>query len=170
MVDGRLVFPPGSTVPTLEAADSVIPAAMSNKIEPVPEADGGVDTSGDVDMTEVKAEPIDSPPAPIKEPTPQKVVQEKPSVPSSIFVGDLRLAILKARLAGLTNPIPAEFAGEGVLICGSGVREGEEAKAGSIVAVRKLREGSIVLEGGVGKTYDLVRKELYKGFARVVAA
>ena len=90
-------------------------------------------------------------------------------VPSSIFVGDLRLAILKARLGSLDTPILAEFAGEGVLICGPGVSEGSAAKAGSIVAVRKMAEGSIVLEGGIGKTYDDVRRELYKGFAQVVA-
>jgi cleavage and polyadenylation specificity factor subunit 2 len=93
-------------------------------------------------------------------------------LPSSLFVGDLRLAALKARLAA--KSIPAEFAGEGVLICGPGVSleraEGDDLKGGSIVAVRKLAEGSIVLEGSVGKVYFDVRRELYGGLAQVATA
>ena len=167
------MFSAGSTIPTLEATYVAIPpAAKEVKAEPenvevaqiTESADVEVKAEPDIDMSEKENEAA---PKSLKS-LEQPVLSTVP-VPSSIFVGDLRLAILKARLGSLDTPIPAEFAGEGVLICGPGVREGAAAKAGSIVAVRKLAEGSIVLEGGIGRTYDYVRRELYKGFAQVVA-
>lgn len=86
------------------------------------------------------------------------------TLPSSLFIGDLRLLALKSRL-GLLG-IPAQFAGEGVLVCGPGVEPGAK---GSIVAVRKLEEGRVVLEGPVSGTYFAVRKELYGSYAQVAA-
>lgn len=101
-------------------------------------------------------------------------------LPSSLFIGDLRLTSLKARLQALPQPMPAEFAGEGILICGPGVSalmaagtqggEGGGAKAGSIVAVRKVGEGNVVIEGGIGRVYEAVRKEVYACFAQVSGA
>lgn len=93
------------------------------------------------------------------------------SLPTSLFVGDLRLAALKARLSA--KAIPAEFAGEGVLICGPGVaNKAPDAKTSgsTIVAVRKLGEGRIVLEGSLGKVYYEVRRELYGGLAQVAGS
>lgn len=161
MVDGKIAFSAGSTVPTVEAASVIIPPALKG-IKPEEEADE------DTDVSMVKAEPGVSPPPP---PLPTKPARTEPKpsyLPGSLFVGDLRLANLKARLASLS--IPAEFAGEGVLVCGPGIHQGGEAKGGSIVAVRKLEEGRIVIEGGIGKVYFDVRRELYGGFARVAAA
>ena len=170
VVDGRIIFSAGSTVPTLEASFVPIPPVVKDvKVEDVTEAPAT--ENEDEEMPQVKAEPMEVEQEVLPEPVkaaPQPL--SSMSVPSSIFVGDLRLAVLKNRLGSLPAPIPAEFAGEGVLICGPGVLQGEDAKAGSIVAVRKLSEGNIVLEGGVGKTYDEVRRELYKGFAQVVAS
>ena len=154
MVDGKILLSAGSTVPTVEAAHVVLPI-KEVKVEP----------QTDIDMPEVKVEP-DIEPKPIIKPKKQSTFP----LPGSLFVGDLRLANLKNRLGSLQPPIPAEFAGEGILICGPGIHQGAQAKGGSMVAVRKLAQGQIVLEGGVGRTYDVVRKELYKGFARVVAA
>ena len=86
------------------------------------------------------------------------------TLPSSLFIGDLRLLALKNRLG--TLGIPAQFAGEGVLVCGPGVEPGAK---GSIVAVRKLEEGRVVLEGPVSGTYFAVRRELYGSYAQVAA-
>jgi len=163
MMDGKIAFSAGSTVPTLEALSVIIPPAQ---IEVKADEDG----DQDMETTIVKTEPGISPsPIPELKSIAAKATVEAKTValPGSLFVGDLRLATLKARLASLS--IPAEFAGEGVLICGPGVHQGAEAKGGSIVAVRKLEEGKIVLEGGVGKVYFDVRRELYGGFARVAA-
>ena len=97
----------------------------------------------------------------------------KTELPPSLFVGDLKLAYLKARLNA--SGITAEFAGEGVLVCGPGVKaqmEGqkEKVKAGSMVAVRKMGEGEVVVEGSMGRVYWQVRKEVYTSLALVPAA
>ena len=152
MVEGKIAFSAGSTVPTLEASNVVIPQAQTK-----------VEDDADTDMPLVKLEPG-------TEPASSKLVATERGharLPDSLFVGDLRLASLKARLAALA--IPAEFAGEGLLVCGPGIHQGKEAKGGSMVAVRKLNEGRIVLEGSVGKVYFDVRRELYSGFAMVTA-
>lgn len=185
MVDGKIAFSAGSTIPHLEAASAVL-EALPAKIEPEAAPVGPQETTSpavaasadaDVDMpsesapVEVKTEAPASPlPEEVAKPTAKRTVAASAplSLPSSLFVGDLRLAILKAKLAGLN--IPAEFAGEGVLICGPGVLKPEEAKGGSLVAVRKLAAGEIVLEGAMGKVYFDVRKALYGSFAHVAAA
>lgn len=182
MVDGHIAFSAGSTVPVVEGLNVILPP---REVKPEAEAEqptatiteiGEAKPEGPEAMGEdvvVKEEPIEleiqevQAKALIK---PVKAEVKSSFLPGSLFVGDLRLANLKARLSALTPPIPAEFAGEGVLICGPGVNKGSSAKGGSVVAVRKLGEGQIVLEGGIGRTYETVRKELYKGFARVVAA
>lgn len=93
-------------------------------------------------------------------------------LPQTLFIGDLRLTSLKTRLSGMS--IPAEFAGEGMLICGPGVPtllKGEKLGPGmgaSVVAVRKTGEGKIEMEGSVGDVYYHVRDALYGNFAQVV--
>lgn len=156
MVSGNVIFSADTTVPTLEAP------GVSLKAEPAVAADEDeTDPPSDTVMEDVKPdvtklEGVRDPKLP-------------PLLPSSLFVGDLRLANLKAKLSSLS--IPAEFAGEGVLICGPGVPAkivGEDTN-GEIVAVRKLAEGQIILEGAIGKTYFDVRKELYGSYAQVTA-
>ncbi|KAK4684802.1 cleavage and polyadenylation specificity factor subunit 2, partial [Tremellales sp. Uapishka_1] len=161
MVDGKIVFSPGSTVPKLESANYVISHIKEIKDEEPVEAQAPAE--GDI---MVKPEPESSPdPQPEAKPLPSRTPQNRnPSIlPSSLFVGDLRLTTLKSRLASIG--VPAEFAGEGILICGPGVSGGGGK---GIVAIRKIGEGQVVLEGAVGKSYFLVRKELYKSFAQVV--
>lgn len=179
MVDGHIAFSAGSTVPLVEDVHVKLPpreikadaeAAVPAQIEAGEKPTSGEATGDDII---VKTEPgtdvvvvdgtastalVTAPPA-----------AAKGVLPGSLFVGDLRLANLKNRLSALTPPIAAEFAGEGILICGPGIQKGQQAKGGSVVAVRKLGEGEIVLEGGLGRTYETVRRELYRGFARVVA-
>ena len=190
MVDGQIAFSAGSTVPTVESLSVKLPpkeVKPEPEIEPVseepaapaeethegvkPSVDGTADTEVTDGEVTVKAEPEEPMPEITTIAAPRKKAELHPStLPGSLFVGDLRLANLKHRLSTLNPPISAEFAGEGILICGAGVHKGSKASGGSIVAVRKLAAGEIVLEGAVGRTYDIVRKELYKGFARVVAA
>ena len=193
MVDGKIAFSAGSTVPTVEDVRvKLAPRELKPDLEAEPDApmlqiDGTArkaitDGAGETVDTEmagtdaesaiiVKSEPTDESLA-IQTAIPprEKAPLNAAILPGSLFVGDLRLANLKSRLSALQPPIAAEFAGEGILICGPGVHQGEKAKGGSVVAVRKLAEGEIVLEGGIGRTYESVRRELYKGFARVVAA
>lgn len=260
MVNGKIAFSMGSTVPTLERSELVLPRKEEEVIdtkpdllaisatapaptalpalavegsnvttEQVPEQDimavasapaqesetPSVPIAIDVEANDtvvVKTEPVDlvdNPsesiiivPAPNEETQGSKDVQEahedseivhsKPPrdltqrttrsalpLPASLFIGDLRLTLLRTRLQSLTPPIPVEFAGSGILICGPGVlalsnggqsEQGKEVvKAGSIVAVRKGEKG-VVVEGGVGVVYDLVRKEVYGSFAQVSAA
>ncbi|GAA5822558.1 hypothetical protein JCM11251_006378 [Rhodosporidiobolus azoricus] len=112
-----------------------------------------------------------------------------PALKASLFIGDLRLALLKARLSALH--IPSEFTGEGLLICGpappeafdfdftaaarrAGIdtRRGQKfvreqlldeamEASGGRVAVRKVGRGRLVVEGTPGETYFVVRKAVY---------
>lgn len=110
-----------------------------------------------------------------------------PPLPSALFIGDLRLTILKASLEAIS--VPCHFASEGVLLCGpapgstfnfisttsapvdprlgaKAVSKGEEKEmwdlSGGRVAVRKLGRGRLVLEGGVGETWGVVRRKVYE--------
>lgn len=199
MVEGKIAFQMGSTVPTLERTELVLPRKEEEvevKQEPVDagaaqvvEADSKIeievsgskpadDTSraeadiaaksslpGPVDITEER---------PSQPKRPRRVPASRPihSLPSSLFIGDLRLTVLRTRLQALTPPMPAEFAGSGILVCGPGVlalADQGVVKAGSIVAVRKGDQG-VEIEGSVGSVYDLVKKEVYGSFAQVSAA
>lgn len=86
------------------------------------------------------------------------------TLPQSTLIGDLRLTALKARLASLG--ITADFAGEGVLVCGLHAA-GKESGENDVVAVRKLGRGRVEVEGTVGNVYYTVRKELYGLHAQV---
>ncbi|EJD48587.1 hypothetical protein AURDEDRAFT_183466 [Auricularia subglabra TFB-10046 SS5] len=79
-------------------------------------------------------------------------------LPQSTMIGDLKLTALKARLAAIG--IPAEFAGEGVLVCGDFVRD-PDADPNAVVAVRKMGRGKVVIEGGVCDVYYTIRREVY---------
>lgn len=103
-----------------------------------------------------------------------------PALRPSLFIGDLRLTVLKDRLRALN--VPSEFAGEGVLVCGPAPPESymtaggraidprkgakataDEARAaaGAKVAVKKMGRGRLVIEGAPGETYYVVRRVVY---------
>lgn len=112
-----------------------------------------------------------------------------PALKPSLFIGDLRLALLRERLNALK--VPSEFTGEGILVCGPAppeafeydftaaaqragldLRKGakfirdallEEAMeaSGGRVAVRKAGRGRLVIEGSPGETYFVVRRAVY---------
>lgn len=70
------------------------------------------------------------------------------------FVGDIRLAELRRKL--ISEGYRAEFRGEGVLLC---ERE---------VAIRKLENDKVVIEGGVTKVFYEIRRIVDSFLARVV--
>ena len=78
-------------------------------------------------------------------------------LPHSTMIGELKLTVLKARLAAVG--VQAELIGEGVLVCRGGDVES--------VAVRKLARGQVELEGTVCDVYYKVRKEIYRLHALV---
>lgn len=82
------------------------------------------------------------------------------SLPRSTIIGDLKLTLLKSRLAALG--VNAEFAGEGVLVCNA-------PNAPAPVAVRKTGRGQVLLEGSPSPMYYLVRQEVYGLHAIVVS-
>lgn len=89
------------------------------------------------------------------------------NLPQSTMIGDLRLTVLKTRLA--TVGIQAEFAGEGVLVCGGKKDSGSEESTIPMVAVRKTGRGRVELEGSASDLYYTVRREVYNLHAVVAA-
>ncbi|EFP74372.1 uncharacterized protein PGTG_00328 [Puccinia graminis f. sp. tritici CRL 75-36-700-3] len=112
---------------------------------------------------------------------------------SAIFIGDLRLAGLKAYL--ISNDIPAEFVAEGVLVCGPVPLSkclGElnskskfitntapnplvlpdhhslplKELVGGSVSVRKSAKGQLIIDGSMGFTFFAVREAVYHLHAR----
>ncbi|KAI0031665.1 beta-lactamase-like protein [Vararia minispora EC-137] len=84
-------------------------------------------------------------------------------LPHSTMIGELKLTALKSRLAAVG--ICAEFAGEGVLVCGLRADGGLK----DAVAVRKTGRGRVEMEGTACEVYYKVRKEIY-GLHALVAA
>ncbi|GAA6050576.1 hypothetical protein JCM3770_001470 [Rhodotorula araucariae] len=166
----RVTLADTTAVPALTAvpADGAADVAMADGAGPAPDAD-----------EDVKPSPADEPVDP----------SVFPALKPSLFIGDLRLALLKERLAALK--VPSEFTGEGILVCGPAppeafgydftaaaaragidVRKGakyvrdallDEAMeaSGGRVAVRKVGRGRLVLEGAPGETYYVVRRAVY---------
>ncbi|OAV89059.1 hypothetical protein PTTG_08562 [Puccinia triticina 1-1 BBBD Race 1] len=112
---------------------------------------------------------------------------------SAIFIGDLRLAGLKAYL--ISNDIPAEFVAEGVLVCGpvplsKCLNElnnktkfipntpnvalnrpdlhtiATNELAGGSVSVRKSAKGQLIIDGSLGLTFFAIRQAVYDLHAR----
>ncbi|KAK7054222.1 cleavage and polyadenylation specificity factor subunit 2 [Favolaschia claudopus] len=99
-----------------------------------------------------------------------RILGSRPTVnlPNSTMIGELKLTVLKARLALIG--VPAELIGEGVLICGSAAgKAGGADDLEDSVAVRKTASGKVELEGGVSPVYYTVRKEIYNLHALVAA-
>ncbi|KAJ3533914.1 hypothetical protein NMY22_g7139 [Coprinellus aureogranulatus] len=98
----------------------------------------------------------------------QRKLGSRPQValPHSTMIGELKLTVLKSRLAAVG--IQAELIGEGVLVCGTGAKGSDELSE-ETVAVRKLARGSVELEGNVSDVYYTVRKEIYNLHALIAA-
>lgn len=86
-------------------------------------------------------------------------------LPNSTMIGELKLTVLKARLASIG--IQADLIGEGVLICGK--RDATSDTLEDAVAVRKTAKGKVELEGDVSEVYYSVRREIYNLHALVAA-
>lgn len=86
-------------------------------------------------------------------------------LPQSTMIGDLKLTVLKSRLAQLG--VHTEFAGEGVLLCRS--KDSSEFSAEEIVSVKKRSDGKVELEGSVSDVYYTVRNVIYNLHALVSA-
>lgn len=83
------------------------------------------------------------------------VLRLPPLPASSVFIGDLRLAALKARLA--TAAISANLAGGGVLVC----RPAASPTGSDAVLVKKADRGELVVEGAAGQLFAEVRRFVY---------
>jgi len=130
-ITGRYTFPSNSTIPILEFASST-------QLQPSSASSSSLSQASSL---------LNS------------LLITLPPLPSSLFIGDLKLTALKSRLQKIG--IAAEFAGEGVLVCGVAEElEGEDG-AGEVVAVTKMEGGRIEVEGGTGDIYYRVRKEVY---------
>ncbi|KDN51357.1 hypothetical protein K437DRAFT_254952 [Tilletiaria anomala UBC 951] len=81
----------------------------------------------------------------------------------TIFVGDLRLSGLKSHLAGKMG-MPADFAGEGLLVCG--LKPGSTDSC-SATTVQKAGQGRIVIEGNIGQNFYNVREQVYSLHAQI---
>lgn len=86
-------------------------------------------------------------------------------LPHSTMIGDLKLTALKARLSSVG--VRTEFAGEGVLLCRD--KNSDVDTENSIVAVRKMADGKVELEGSVTDVYYVVRRAIYDLHALVAA-
>lgn len=145
-VTGTLQVPDESSIPTLEKLSGNVQASRERRHQNtgIPSQ---VSLDGKVDLGHL--------------------IEPLPSSSSTIFIGEVRLAGLKAHLAQLG--IPAEFAAEGVLVCGpvGGMRgtmieyEIEGSLGGGTVAVRKSAKGQLVIEGPVGVTSNVIRMAVY---------
>ncbi|KAK0528605.1 hypothetical protein OC842_004492 [Tilletia horrida] len=181
-VTARVALSADSALPTLEVIGphGVVPIS-----EVVGSAEGGK-TDADADGSKKE----EAEPGPSKqqlnnhEEVGDAVVEHKPmiskamfaSMPTrtlqpTLFVGDLRLSVLKSILAREYR-IPAEFAGEGMLVCGTpavGASRGASAASGErpTVTVQKEGEGRVVLEGNVGPAYYAVRRAVFGLHAQV---
>lgn len=79
-----------------------------------------------------------------------------PALPaSSVFIGDLRLAALKTRLAAAA--ISGSLAGGGVLVC----RPAASVANSDAVLVKKAQQGELVVEGVAGQLFADVRRIVY---------
>ncbi len=189
-VSGRIASTADSSVPVLDASSRVprvARIAAGTAIQPeAPSAAPSTAAMGDADAMAdgaavVKTEP-DAAAAVSSASRPKRALAQRASrpalpLPTSLFIGDLRLLALKAHLGGLG--VPAEFAGEGVLMCGRGVpallaaaggAKPAAAAGGDVVAVRKAADGVVWVEGAVNDEYYRVRDAVYGSFAQVTVA
>ena len=94
--------------------------------------------------------------------TAKQLIEQWPlALPHSTLIGDLRLTVLKLRLARLG--VSAEFAGEGILLCSRADPLGENAMDvdEEVVVVRKAGHDKAIIEGSPSELYYNVRKAVY---------
>jgi cleavage and polyadenylation specificity factor subunit 2 len=177
-VSGVIHFDAESDIPVLERT-SLTDAIPLSLMVPAKESDA----ADDVDSSKMDTDIVAVTNSPLHISSLENVLA--PLRPS-LFIGDLRLTLLKERLLALN--VPSEFAGEGVLVCGpappesfgfssttsapvdprkgakavaAAVSEEAMAAAGGKVAVKKTGRGKLVLEGSPGETYFVVRRVVY---------
>ncbi|KAK0569631.1 hypothetical protein OC861_000713 [Tilletia horrida] len=170
-VTARFTSASDSALPTLEVIGP-------NGVVPLSEVlDTGTHAIENGKNEQAKAEPAESN-GDLVQPTGQPISKAMfTSMPTrtlqpTLFIGDLRLSVLKAMLARDLR-IPSEFAGEGMLVCGTPT-PAKAAAAGSssgaehpTVTVQKQGEGSVVLEGNIGPAFYAVRRAVLSLHAQV---
>ncbi|BGO93358.1 hypothetical protein NBRC10512_005524 [Rhodotorula toruloides] len=184
-VSGIVHIDPESDLPVLERP-TFADAASAPSALPAPDGTDITIANGGGEAAAAEVEQADAEKATSEEPADPSIL---PALKPSLFIGDLRLALLKERLAALK--VPSEFTGEGILVCGpappeafdfdfssaaqrAGIDTRKGAKfvrdallneameaSGGRVAVRKVGRGRLVLEGGPGETYFVVRRAVY---------
>ncbi|GAA5937690.1 cleavage polyadenylation factor subunit CFT2 [Sporobolomyces koalae] len=199
-VSGVVHIDPESDLPVLERGSFVKTHDNSSTSQLALGAPEPEPTSSENPSTTIETDPVTAATA-ANEDVPVQATEEEtingedrdelllPALRPSLFIGDLRLALLKERLS--TLQVPTEFTGEGVLVCGpappesfeydfntkaiekgidlkrgtKAIREElfEEAmqESGGKVAVRKVGRGKLVIDGQPGETYFVVRKAIY---------
>lgn len=188
-VSGIIHIDPESEMPVLERqsiADTTAAPTLASEVQASTE--GAAADNGEVAEAQASGGKEDDAAAPASERDEDGIVTF-PALKPALFIGDLRLALLRERLNALK--IPSEFTGEGVLVCGPAppeafdydftsaarragldLRKGakyirdallDEAMetSGGRVAVRKAGRGKLVLEGSPGETYFVVRRAVY---------
>ncbi|WFD34756.1 hypothetical protein MCUN1_001600 [Malassezia cuniculi] len=84
-------------------------------------------------------------------------------VPGTLYIGDLKLSSLKSTLSRKHN-MRADFAGEGVLVCGGDMGSAEPMRN---ITVTKEGTGRIVIEGNLGLSLSHVRDSVHALYAQV---
>lgn len=185
-VSGVIHLDPESDMPVLERqsiADTTATPTLASEVETQAGGAAGEEASASADaVTEQAVATLDARDR-------SDGILTFAALKPSLFIGDLRLALLRERLNALK--VPSEFTGEGILVCGPAppeafdydftsaaqragldLRKGakyirdallDEAMeaSGGRVAVRKAGRGRLVIEGSPGETYFVVRKAVY---------
>ncbi|GAA5860663.1 hypothetical protein JCM3774_006244 [Rhodotorula dairenensis] len=188
-VSGIIHIDPESEMPVLERqsiADTTTAPTLASEVQVTTEAT--TTTTATTIEGEAAASSAEDPQAPVGTASEDGIVTF-PALKPALFIGDLRLALLRERLNALK--VPSEFTGEGVLVCGPAppeafdydftaaakragldLRKGanyirdallDEAMeaSGGRVAVRKAGRGKLIIEGSPGETYFVVRRAVY---------
>ncbi|KAL9934138.1 hypothetical protein V8E36_007220 [Tilletia maclaganii] len=185
-VTARVAMSADSALPTLEVIGPNGVVALSEVVEsasgPAAKDGDGPEEEGGEPEAKKEAEDGDQ----------GKEVQQQPiiskamfvSMPTrtlrpTLFIGDLRFSVLKSLLAREYR-IPSEFAGEGMLVCGTPASTAKATSRGGggtsssgsssekpAVTVQKEGEGQVVLEGNVGAAYYAVRRAVMSLHAQV---
>ncbi|SGY25443.1 BQ5605_C018g08616 [Microbotryum silenes-dioicae] len=169
-VSGVVRFDPESDLPVLEKV-GVLEGAGQLRIEGNAEAEAEVTEEeikveqgvGDEEKEKEKGEQDDKMDADSITPS-TSLIKTLPPLRPSLFIGDLRLTLLKERLAA--RGIPSEFAGQGILLCRPAPPQsfgykGELNLSGGRVVVKKSGRGRVMIEGTPGETYHVVREVVY---------
>ncbi|KAK4049853.1 hypothetical protein OIV83_003909 [Microbotryomycetes sp. JL201] len=188
-VSGVVRFDDESSMPVLERTaltDAIPLSSIANQ------TDNDTENNSLSALAPMDSADTTSTPPPATDPTSSEQMEsasDRPLEPlkPALFIGDLRLSLLKDKLAAMD--VPSEFAGEGVLVCGPAPakafgftaqdaqiridpRRGAKAVADAVnreamevsggrVAVKKTARGKLVIEGTPGETYFVVRKAVY---------